>query len=151
MNFTSAWRGEANATKRDKLQAAFRNANAKLKGMFDKFLYNQKVIEELVLVADNVHNKIQIILEQVWNTGQSKSPRQSAATGRTAKAGALKRFVRMPYEDYVTAYSQLHEVIGGQHGRSQPHQQTQADSGGAREINQADRAEAGVRDRLIQP
>src|SRR5436305_2843806 len=49
-----------NKPKRDKALAAFKKLDKKLQETFPRFFYKQKVIEEMALVAENIHDKIQV-------------------------------------------------------------------------------------------
>ena len=46
--------------KRNRLHARFRKLDRQLQKTFPKFFYKQKVIEEMALVAENIHDKIQV-------------------------------------------------------------------------------------------
>jgi RNA polymerase primary sigma factor len=66
-------------TKRNRLVLEFKKADDKLEKTFQKFYYKQKVIEEMSLVADNIHDKIQLSLRIIQDLeGQRKSPQQQA-------------------------------------------------------------------------
>ena len=52
--------GRRDKAKRDKLARNFRKLDKKLQDSFPKFYYKQKVIEEMALVAENIHDKIQL-------------------------------------------------------------------------------------------
>jgi RNA polymerase primary sigma factor len=105
----AAWQGEAPKGKRDKLHAEFKRLDAKLQPTFSKFYYKQKVIEEMALVADNIHDKIQISLRTIEEMEeQRKSPQtQQIIQSEQRKIKALEEFVRMSYPDYLNAYQQL--------------------------------------------
>jgi RNA polymerase primary sigma factor len=96
-------------TKRDKLLVEFKKADDKLEKTFQKFYYKQKVIEEMSLVADNIHDKIQLSLRIIQELeGQRKSPQQQGIIqSEQRKIKALEEFVRMTYLDYLAAYQRL--------------------------------------------
>jgi RNA polymerase primary sigma factor len=105
----AAWQEAPNKAKRDKLFREFHKVDEKLQRTFHKFYYKQKVIEEMALVADNIHDKINLSLRAILD---SESPRKSAQQlviiqSEQKKIKALEVFVRMPYEDYLKAYHQL--------------------------------------------
>jgi RNA polymerase primary sigma factor len=95
--------------KREKLHSAFTKLDHKLQGTFPKFYYKQKVIEEMALVAENIHDKIRTSLRAIDEfEKQRKSPQQQAVIeSEQRKNKALEEFVRMPYQDYLNAYGQL--------------------------------------------
>ncbi len=89
--------------------AAFKKLDQKLQATFGKFCYKQKVIEEMALVAENIHDKIQLSLRVIreWEP-QRKSPQaQAIIQSEQRKIHALEEFVRMPHPDYLKAYDQL--------------------------------------------
>jgi len=105
----AAWQEAPNKARRDKLFREFHKADERLQRTFHKFYYKQKVIEEMALVADNIHDKINLSLRAILD---SESPRKSAQQqviiqSEQKKIKALEVFVRMPYEDYLKAYHQL--------------------------------------------
>src|SRR5262249_40617393 len=53
------WRKETPAASQGKASARFKKLDRKLQSTFSKFFYKQKVIEEIALVAQNVHDRIQ--------------------------------------------------------------------------------------------
>ena len=103
------WQSAASKAKRDKLFSEFKKLDEKLQKTFGKFYYKQKVIEEMALVADNIHDKIQLSLRSIQDfESQRKSTQQQAIIhSEQRKIKALEEFVRMPYEDYIKAYQQL--------------------------------------------
>jgi RNA polymerase primary sigma factor len=83
--------------------------NSKLQKSFNKFFYKQKVIEEMSVVAENVHDKVVGSLSAVEKASRA---RKTAATKtlidtESRKLKALEIFVRMPATDYVESYGQL--------------------------------------------
>src|SRR6185295_2680755 len=50
---------------REKLQKEFMKLDKKVQSMFPKFFYNQKVVEEMIVVAGNVHEKFQASLRRI--------------------------------------------------------------------------------------
>ncbi len=105
----AAWQNAVQKGKRDKSQKEFKKLDEKLQRTFTKFYYKQKVIEEMALVADNIHDKIQLSIRAIRDfEAQRKSTQQQAIIlSEQKKIKALDEFVRMPYEDYLNAYQQL--------------------------------------------
>jgi len=103
-----AWRRAAKA-KSKKACAAFEQLNDKLQKHFPKFLFKQKVIDEMGLVADNIHDKMQQNLRAIEQL--QKAPKSSQTDmmlrGEEGKLTALEAFVRKPAEDYLTTYEEL--------------------------------------------
>ncbi len=103
------WQTATHKPKRDKGYQDFLKLDEKLQRTFPKFFYKQKVIEEMALVADNIHDKIQISLRTIQELElQKKHPQQQVIIdSERKKIRALEEFVRMPYEGYLKAYDQL--------------------------------------------
>ena len=95
---------------RERLFSAFKKLDQKLQKTFDKFFYKQKVIEEMALVAENIHDKIQSEPADHPGPGRTSAnpPQQQAIIeSEERKIQALEEFVRMPHKDYLKAYEQL--------------------------------------------
>ena len=111
------WRRAAKA-KAKKACDAFENLNDKLQKNFPKFKFKQKVIEEMGLVADNIHDKMQQNLRAIEQLQKASKSSQTdmMLRGEEGKLTALEAFVRKPAEDYLTIYEEL------QHFASKAHQ-----------------------------
>lgn len=105
----AAWQNGPNKAKRDKLAREFKRLDDKLQRSFLKFYYKQKVIEEMTLVGDNIHDKIQLSLRIIadFESQRKTNQQQQVITSEQRKIKALDEFVRMPYEDYLKTYQQL--------------------------------------------
>ncbi len=105
----AAWRNATTKGRRNQAYAEFRKHDAKLQKLFDRFCYKQKVMEEMALVAENIHDKIQLSLRTIQSVqNQGPSPAGEAIIdSEQRKIKALEEFVRMPYTDYLRAYEQL--------------------------------------------
>ncbi len=105
----SEWQNGVNKVKRDKSESEFHKLDEKLQRTFVKFYYKQKVIEEMALVADNIHDKIQLSLRAIHDveTQRKSTHQQSIIHSEEKKIKALEEFVRMPYQDYLKAYKEL--------------------------------------------
>jgi RNA polymerase primary sigma factor len=103
------WQGSTNKTRREKGFKDFRKLDDKLQRTFAKFFYKQKVIEEMALVADNIHDKIQLSARAIHDLEhQRKSThQQTIIQSEQRKIKALEEFVRMTHDDYLKAYQQL--------------------------------------------
>jgi len=90
-------------------QAKYKKLQRKLQGMFPKFYFKQKVIEEMALVAENIHDKIQLSLRtiQEWEAVRKSAQQQQVVQGEQRKIKALEEFVRMTFDGYLKAYDQL--------------------------------------------
>ena len=98
-----------NKARRDKALSAFRKLDKKLQETFPRFFYKQKVIEETALVAENIHDKIQVSLRAVRDLEHHRKSgqQQNEIVSEERKIKALEEFVRMPGAVYLEAYQQL--------------------------------------------
>jgi RNA polymerase primary sigma factor len=92
--------------------AKYRKLNRKLQGLFGKFSFKQKVMEEMVIVAENIHDKMQSCLRSIHDLqGQGTSPQSHALIhAEQRKLQALEEFVRLPHAEYLNAFAQLKEA-----------------------------------------
>ena len=107
----TAWRTAHVKTRRRRAQSAFKRADQKLRDDFKKFYFKQKVVEEMTLVAENIHDKLQYCLRAL---ADAESQRESSAQAHLVEAEkqkirALEEFVRMPVGDFLKAFDSLHE------------------------------------------
>ena len=103
------FRDATGKAKRSAAAKALQKLTAKLTASFPKFFFKHKVIEEMALVAENIHDKIQssrrVITDQEH---QPKSAHQHAIIeSEQSKLRVLEEFVRMPAADFLAAYKQL--------------------------------------------
>jgi RNA polymerase primary sigma factor len=103
------WQHCGQKGKRDKYFKDFKKIDERLQRTFPKFYYKQKVIEEMALVADNIHDKIQLSLQTIqdWEDQRKTTQQQGIIESERKKIKALDEFVRMPYQEYLKAYEQL--------------------------------------------
>jgi RNA polymerase primary sigma factor len=95
--------------RREKLEKEFTKLDKKLQETFAKFYFKQKVVEEMALVAENIHDKFQMSLRAVEEgNGEVKNAPPVGSTGaEEQKIKDLEGFVRMPVSAYLKAYGQL--------------------------------------------
>ncbi len=105
----TAWHAAANPEKRAKLFAAFQQLDKKLQASFAKFYYKHKVIEEMTLVAENIHDRIRLTLGVIEAWAQPSQFAQAAAALQfeRQKLASLEKFIRLPCADYLAAHEQL--------------------------------------------
>jgi RNA polymerase primary sigma factor len=105
----AGWQNGSTKAKRDKIHLDFAKLDKKLQDSFPKFFFKQKVIEEMALVAENIHDKIQLSLRTIheWEAQRKSAQQQQIVQGEQRKIKALEEFVRMPYAGYLKAYEQL--------------------------------------------
>jgi RNA polymerase primary sigma factor len=88
---------------------AFKKLDEKLQRTFPRFFFQQKVVEEMALVADNIHDKFQAGLRIVSDfADHAGSPsHEQILQGERHALTALEEFVRMPCPQFLKAYDQL--------------------------------------------
>src|SRR5712691_1802063 len=98
-----------NKGRRDKTAQQFKKLDRKLQDAFTRFYYKQKVVEEMSLVAENIHDKIQMSLRliQEWAQQRKCGTQQMVIQSEERKISALEEYVRMPHAAYLKAYAQL--------------------------------------------
>jgi DNA-directed RNA polymerase sigma subunit (sigma70/sigma32) len=87
---------------REKLVREYQKLDDRLQRTFYKFYYKQKVVEEMALVADNIHDKAQLSLRAIAELQHSP-----IVESERRKIKALEEFVRMPCTEYLKAYMEL--------------------------------------------
>ena len=103
------WLSASSRAARNQLQASLKKLDQKLQNTFARFCYKQRVIEEMTLVAENIHDKIQVSLGCIKQCeDQRKSqPQHLIVQAEQRKLAALEEFVRMPCKEYLRTYAQL--------------------------------------------
>jgi RNA polymerase primary sigma factor len=103
------WQEPAKVATKDKLFSEFKKLDKKLQDTFPKFYYKQKVIEEMILVTQNIHDKIQASLRSIQDMERARKSdhQQAIIKSERQKIKALEEFARMPYADYLKSYEQL--------------------------------------------
>jgi RNA polymerase primary sigma factor len=105
----AAWQKATQKGRKERLWREFQKLNARLQELFPRFAYKQKVIEEMIVVASNVHEKFQ----QSWRLLQeleSQKPtpeRRAQIEAEREKIRTLEQFVRMSREEYDAAFKAL--------------------------------------------
>jgi RNA polymerase primary sigma factor len=94
---------------REKLRAEFRKLEQKLRAGFPRFFYKQKVVEGMVIVAANAHQKFTAGLQRIRSLedGPKSTGQRTAIHEEQTSLRALERFVRMPQEEFFQLFDQL--------------------------------------------
>ena len=105
-----AWR-EAGFSAHGEKEALFHKHNEKLQKLFAKFGFKRMVVEELALVAENIHEKIQYSLRALVEAGTQleSSAQQHLIEAEKQKIRALEEFVRMPHQSFLNLFDRLRE------------------------------------------
>ncbi|MGA2788665.1 MAG: RNA polymerase sigma factor RpoD [Verrucomicrobiota bacterium] len=107
----TAWRNAHAKSKQNRALAAFKRLDRKLQKAFPRFGCKHKVIEEMALVAENIHDKLRYSLHAL---ADAEAQRESSAQRHLVEAEqqkikALEEFVRMPHADYLHTFDRLRE------------------------------------------
>ncbi len=103
------WRDAHQNAKRNREHDEFEKLDRKLQELFPQFYFKQKVVEEMALVAENIHDKMQYSLRAL---ADAQNQRESSAQKHLVAAEqqtlrALEEFVRMPHQDFLQAFDRL--------------------------------------------
>jgi RNA polymerase primary sigma factor len=111
------WQESSKPPLKEKSHTEFMKMDKKLQDMFPKFFYKQKVIEEMILVTQNIHDKIQSSLRVIADMEKARKSdqQQSIIKSERQKIKALEEFARMPCQDYLRAYEQLNQYAAKAH------------------------------------
>ena len=106
------WRAAHQNARRSREHDGFLKLDKKLQALFPKFRFKQKVNEEIALVAENIHDKLQYTLRAL---ADAQNTRESAAQKHLVEAErqklrALEEFVRMPAADFLPAFDRLRDA-----------------------------------------
>lgn len=104
-----AWQKAQQKGRKEKLARELKKISLKLQDMFAKFYYKQKVVEEMIVVAGNVHEKFQASLRHIQEleTQRTTGERRAALESERAKLQTLEQFVRMSREEFFKAFTDL--------------------------------------------
>ncbi len=104
-----AWQKAMQKGRKERFRRDLGKLGAKLQELFPRFAYKQKVIEEMIVVAGNVHEKFKASrrLIQEMEALRTSAERRTVVEAERAKIRTLEQFVRMPREEYNTAFSAL--------------------------------------------
>jgi RNA polymerase primary sigma factor len=94
---------------REKALAELKKLDRKLQSTFPLFHYKPRVIEEMILVAENIHDKFKLSLHALQDLEkQRKSVHlQTLIDSERSKIKSLEAFVRMPCAEFMESYGQL--------------------------------------------
>ncbi|MEI8042321.1 MAG: RNA polymerase sigma factor RpoD, partial [Verrucomicrobiota bacterium] len=113
----SALQKAGSQSRREKYLADFRKLDKKLQDIFPKFFYKQKVLEDMIVVAGNVHEKCKASLRNIeeLESRRKSSEQQTTLQGERVKIRALEQFVRLPREEFLQVFIQLKRAADRAH------------------------------------
>ena len=111
------WQEASKVSIREKLFKEFKKLDEKLQETFPKFYYKQRVIEEMVLVTQNIHDKIHASLRLIGDLERQRKSeqQQSIIKSEQQKVRALECFARMPHGEYLKAHKELNQCAAKTH------------------------------------
>jgi RNA polymerase primary sigma factor len=97
--------------------AKLQKLERKLQATFPKFFYKQKVLEDMIAVAGNVHERFRAGSRRIQELGAGRkcSQRQAALREERGKLHALELFVRRPQAEFYGTFGQLHRAADRAH------------------------------------
>jgi RNA polymerase primary sigma factor len=103
------WQKAQQKGRKEKLERELKKMGAKLQETFAKFFYKQKVVEEMIVVAGNIHEKFQASLRhlQELEPQRNTAERRAAIEAEQQKIQTLELFGRMPREEFHKAFKEL--------------------------------------------
>ncbi len=104
-----AWADAAQPKRREKIAAELKKLDKKIQATFPEYFYQPKFIEEMIVVADNIHDKFQASLRAIQQLERLRksAEKSSLLHGEQQKLKALELFVRRPCAEYLKTYQDL--------------------------------------------
>jgi RNA polymerase primary sigma factor len=128
----ATWQNGSSAAEKERLRAAMDRQQARLEKLLGRFCFKQKTIEEMALVAENIHDSFQQSLNAISQFQEQHArdrahghhghqphghPHHEQGHGHHSlvhaereKIAALETFVRMPWKEYVERYARLKQA-----------------------------------------
>ena len=103
------WQKALQKGRKEKMQRELKKLSVKLQEIFIRFFYKQKVVEEMIVVAGNIHEKFQASLRHIQELEGLRTTAERRATieAERAKIQTLEQFVRMPREEFFKVFKEL--------------------------------------------
>jgi len=103
------WQKAAQKGRKEKLGRELPKLGDRLQELFPRFAYKQKVIEEMIVVAGNVHEKFKASwrIVQELEAQRPSGERRATMEAERAKIRTLEQFVRMVREDFFSEFDAL--------------------------------------------
>jgi RNA polymerase primary sigma factor len=104
-----AWQKAQQKGRREKMEKELKKLSSKLQETFLKFFYKQKVVEEMIVVAGNIHEKFQASVRHLaeLETHRNTAEKRAAGEAEQQKIATLEQFVRLPREEFFKAFKAL--------------------------------------------
>jgi RNA polymerase primary sigma factor len=110
----SRWQKMTSPRRRTRLFAEFQKLDKRLRAIFPKLLYKHKVLEDILIVAGNVHEKFQASLRHIRELEgrPNSSDQQAVLREEQGKIIALEQFVRLPRAKFYETFGRLQRAVG---------------------------------------
>lgn len=107
----------AAGSRREKLLQEFKKADKKLQDSFPKFYYKQRVLEDMIVVAGNIHEKFQSSLRrlQELEAHRKSAEQHTAVEAERTRLASFEQFVRMPREEFYQVFDALKRAADRAH------------------------------------
>ena len=104
-----AWQNERSRAPRARQQAELKRLEKRIQGLFAKFHFKQRIVDEMSLVTENIRDKMQSSLQIIQDSGEQLRPGQAAVRFEPERQNltSLERFVRLPSAEFLKASAQL--------------------------------------------
>ena len=104
-----AWQKAQQKGRKEKLERELKKMSGKLQEMFPQFFYKQKVVEEMIVVAGNIHEKFQASFRhlQELEAHRNTAEKRAAVEAERQKIQTLELFSRLPREEFLKAFKAL--------------------------------------------
>jgi len=108
----AAWQETSNPEEGSEIPATIRKAERKLQKLFPKCNFKAKVLEEMIAVATNVHERFKGALQQLkaLEISPGAACHQSAIDQQRTIISELERFVRQPRREFGDNFDRLTEA-----------------------------------------
>jgi RNA polymerase primary sigma factor len=103
------WQHAASSAARKRLGALLQKHGRNLQALFARFLFRQKIVEDMIGLAGSLHEKFHASLKCTRDLeARPRSPQQHAALREEKqKVLALESFVRQPCSDFLQTFDRL--------------------------------------------
>jgi len=111
------WQKLSVKARKEQAQKEFIKLDKKLQELFPKYYYKQKALEEMIVVAGNIHEKFQMSLRMVGDLEKQRKSTEllAAIKAEQVKTAALEQLVRMPRDQFYQAFADLKKAADQAH------------------------------------
>ena len=103
------WQKAQQKGRKEKMEKELKKLSLKLQETFVKFFYKQKVVEEMIIVAGNIHEKFQASVRHLaeLETHRNTAEKRASVATEQQKIATLEQFVRLPREEFYKVFKAL--------------------------------------------